>query len=464
MPEETLPAVRTPLAASGGAVTAIIPKDIDQMFRLANAMHISGLSPATLKSPEQVMIAIMAGAELGLPPFQAVQSFAVVNGRPCLFGDGLLAVVRANGFRVREWLEGEGDGMIARCECTRPDSGETTPGEFSVSDAKRASLWGKLGPWAQYPKRMLKMRARAFALRDSAADVLRGFQMREEVEDYHDAPPTAPETRQGSGLAARLGNQTEASTSGFNAAHVDKETATDPKPPGRRRKATAPEPVNDAAQSTEATTASQGAAETTHHDPETGEVLDAEFEDVKAEGEQGGAETTKSPASSDASPGSGDFPGDRPATEPGDQPGTEQEDEKRHMETSPNGTGSSSANDAPYTEMAEQIEGAAHWLGIKQVLKTFGKTEHWKTGGFRDAAMTTAWRRFKHLQDEGEEDTEVFSDYGLFQLWLECGAKSAAEIDAVWPTFYRGPYKTSGEPEQKRINELRTRRKEALKA
>ena len=43
---------------------------------------------------------------------------------------------------------------------------------------------GKQGPWTQYPKRMRQMRARAFALRDVFADILKGMPIAEELQDY----------------------------------------------------------------------------------------------------------------------------------------------------------------------------------------------------------------------------------------------------------------------------------------
>jgi len=214
----TRPEPKAQLVA-GGNVAAIIPRSLEETFRLAGAIATSGLAPNTLNTPEKVMVAIIAGAELGMPPFQSLQSFAVINGRPAIWGDGLIAVVRSHGFKVREWLEGEGDDMVAHCEVTRPDSGEVIPGEFSVADAKKAGLWGKSGPWQTSPKRMLKMRARGFACRDGAADVLRGFQLREEVEDYQPirevsgAPAAA-------GLAARLAAAAPAAE-GFTASQAE---------------------------------------------------------------------------------------------------------------------------------------------------------------------------------------------------------------------------------------------------
>jgi hypothetical protein len=212
-----LPAERKPQVVAGAPVAALVPQNLEEAFRLAGAIAASALAPRGLDKPEQIMVAIMAGAELGLAPFQSLQSFAVVNGRPTLWGDGLVAVVRARGVRIKEWIEGEGDAMVAHCEVTRPDTGETIPGEFSVADAKKASLWGKQGPWQQYPRRMLKARARAFALRDGCADMLRGIQVREEVEDYDPAPRPA-QAVETTGMRARLEGRQKAG--GFDAGHV----------------------------------------------------------------------------------------------------------------------------------------------------------------------------------------------------------------------------------------------------
>lgn len=170
--------------ATGGDVAAIVPQNIDEAFRLANAIFKSNMAPQSLKSAEQVMVAMIAGAELGMKPFQAVRHIAVVNNRPTLWGDGLIAVARSQGVRVKETVEGEDLNAVATCTVTRPDTGEEITRTFSASDAKKAGLWGKAGPWQQYPKRMLQMRARAFALRDGAADILNGFQVAEEVQDY----------------------------------------------------------------------------------------------------------------------------------------------------------------------------------------------------------------------------------------------------------------------------------------
>lgn len=233
---DQLPATTQPQRASvtaGGNVGALIPQDIEQAFRIAQALAHSGMTPNGFKTPETCFVAIMAGAELGLPPFQSLQSFAIINNRPTLWGDALVAVIRTNGFKMREWLEGEGDDMEAFCEVTRPDNGDVAEASFSVADAKTAGLWKKGGPWTTNPKRMLKMRARAFAIRDGAADVLRGFQIREEVEDYDTAALPVEERRAGTGLLAKLEATNALATEGFGVRDIEEEVTPEPEKPKR---------------------------------------------------------------------------------------------------------------------------------------------------------------------------------------------------------------------------------------
>jgi hypothetical protein len=181
---------------SGGTVKAIVPQDFDGAWRIATAVVKAGMAPKGLDTPEKAMVAIMHGMEVGLTPMAALQSIAVVNGRPTIWGDGALGLVQGSGLMEshKEWFEGAGDNRKALCTVKRKGDPEIKLGEFSVADAKKAGLWGKAGPWSQYPDRMLKMRARGFALRDGFSDVLRGLGIAEEVQDtpMRDVTPPQP--------------------------------------------------------------------------------------------------------------------------------------------------------------------------------------------------------------------------------------------------------------------------------
>lgn len=196
-----------PVLQAGGIISGIVPQNLDEAFRLSSAIHQAGMSPYGLDTPQKVMIAMLAGLELGMPPMQGVQSIAVINNRPCMWGDGLIGVVRTSKacLYVKEWTEGEGESRVAYCETKRRGEDEPVVRSFSVDDAKRAGLWqtsarvtkkrkdggtyetANDSPWFKYPQRMLQMRARAWCLRDVYPDVLKGMQAREEVEDHPEA-------------------------------------------------------------------------------------------------------------------------------------------------------------------------------------------------------------------------------------------------------------------------------------
>lgn len=189
-------APRLPSLQSGGQVRAIVPQDFDGAWRIANAVAKAGMAPKGLETPEKAMVAIMHGMEVGMTPMAALQSIAVVNGRPTIWGDGAIGLVRSSGKLewIKETITGVDDSMVATCEVKRKGDPEPVKATFSVADAKKAGLWGKQGPWQQYPKRMLAMRARAFVLRDTFADILRGLGIAEEVGDYQPMRDVTPST------------------------------------------------------------------------------------------------------------------------------------------------------------------------------------------------------------------------------------------------------------------------------
>lgn len=227
-----------------GNVTAIIPQSIEEVFRVAKGVVLSGLAPDALVAKKSadaavaaIAIAIMSGAELGLKPMVALRSFTVINGRPALYGDGLINVIRQSG-RAERVATGHTKGdvrLLERagrlpnpmdypeedraeikaqnlitfasmpadekecgwCDASRSDTGESKVVVFTVTDAKRAGLWSETAkvtkqgrdgpytkdndsPWFRYPQRMLAWRAAGWCLRELFGDVLGGI--RDEFE------------------------------------------------------------------------------------------------------------------------------------------------------------------------------------------------------------------------------------------------------------------------------------------
>lgn len=177
---------------------SFIPQNYDQAFAFADMIAKSAFAPKEMKGkPGEVFIAMQMGAELGLQPMQALQNIAVINGRPSVWGDAAMALVRSH--PECESIEESFDEATMTAKCSVKRKGHMIEMRtFSQEDAQQAKLWGKQGPWTQYPKRMLQMRARGFAIRDVFADALRGLSFAEEAQDIPAEKDITPvqETRQ----------------------------------------------------------------------------------------------------------------------------------------------------------------------------------------------------------------------------------------------------------------------------
>ena len=164
--------------------TLLTPSNLKEAMEYATIIANSAMVPRTYQGKAaDILVAVQMGAELGLKPIQALQNIAVINGKPSVYGDALLALVQAHSSfeDIKEWYDEKTN--TAFCRVKRRNQTEHTV-SFSAEDAKKAGLWGKSGPWTQYPKRMMQMRARGFALRDKFADALGGLITVEEAQDY----------------------------------------------------------------------------------------------------------------------------------------------------------------------------------------------------------------------------------------------------------------------------------------
>jgi hypothetical protein len=136
--------------------------------------------------PNNCIIAMQMGMELGFPPLQAVQNISVINGRPSVWGDLIPAIVLAQpdceDFKEDKPQGEEPEKWSATCTIIRRGKSPFVQ-TFTWQDAKRAGLTSKDGPWKQYPKRQLQMRARGFCARDAYPDRLKGLITAEEAYD-----------------------------------------------------------------------------------------------------------------------------------------------------------------------------------------------------------------------------------------------------------------------------------------
>lgn len=181
------------------------PKNIDEAYRVAEAMYKGGAFPKWVRSPIQALAVSQYCRSLGLDPMVGIQHTCEVNGRLALYGEGPLAAVRGSG--KLEWIEErfldaqykeicaanknlDAELFAAICIVKRVGSRKHVERFFTLEDEKTA-MKGLPNVWKGYKRIMYKRKARAEALKDEFGDVLGGATIAE--YDFSTAPDTNPE-------------------------------------------------------------------------------------------------------------------------------------------------------------------------------------------------------------------------------------------------------------------------------
>ncbi len=171
---------------------SLFSKDLSPHYmQLAGKLASSELVPKSFRGkPQDLFICWAMGYQVGLTPEQSMQCIAVINGKPAMWGDDMLALCMAHkdfDDIIEEPIMDKNHAVMGYT-CTVKRKGRADKiNIFTLEMAKKAGLLAKGGVWIQYTDRMLKLRARGFCLRDAFPDALKGIKPREEVEDYIDA-------------------------------------------------------------------------------------------------------------------------------------------------------------------------------------------------------------------------------------------------------------------------------------
>ena len=155
------------------------PRNIGEAQTLAISFAKSGFLTG-ISTPEQALLIMATGHELGIPATAALRSIHVISGKPVLSADLMVALVKRSGvceyFRVISSTDEKAEYATKR----RGDP--EVRQSFSIADAKRAGIGGG-GNWSKYPRVMLRHRAAAELARLVYPDVIIGVYAEEELAD-----------------------------------------------------------------------------------------------------------------------------------------------------------------------------------------------------------------------------------------------------------------------------------------
>lgn len=182
------PSVALVPRASGPALDAYTPRDFGEAMTMARTFAASKILGA-YGTPEQVMLVMATGAELGIPPTAALRGLYVVEGRIFMSSDLMVALCIRSPHCERFDLTEQSDTAAAYTVKRKGDREQTF--RFSIEDAKRAQLGGEDGKggmkassnWMKYPGTMCRHRAAAIAARAIFPDVIMGLYEKGEQEE-----------------------------------------------------------------------------------------------------------------------------------------------------------------------------------------------------------------------------------------------------------------------------------------
>lgn len=160
-------------AGEGAPALSMTLADMTQLSRAVAASKLFGM-----QSPEQALVLMALCQSEGKNPIQAVRQYHIINGKPAMRADAMLAEFQARGGKV-SW--GERTNASVSGTFSHPAGGEITV-TWTLKDAQEAGLTGN-PTWKKFPRQMLTARVISEAIRTILPGVVAGIYTPEEIQD-----------------------------------------------------------------------------------------------------------------------------------------------------------------------------------------------------------------------------------------------------------------------------------------
>jgi hypothetical protein len=147
------------------------PAEWTMLKEQASIVLKSGFLPKDINTPEKAIAIALKGRELGIPPMHAFAHINIINGKPAISAELMLALIFKNcSGAVINYLE----SSTSRCEIeTKRPGSKPMRFSFSIEEAGQAGLLNK-GPWRMYPAAMLRARTVSIVARAVYPDAIMG--------------------------------------------------------------------------------------------------------------------------------------------------------------------------------------------------------------------------------------------------------------------------------------------------
>lgn len=190
---------------------------VSEIERMAGAVAKSGLFG--IRTHEQAVALMLIAQAEGLHPAIAARDYHVINGRPTLKADAMLARFQQAGGSVK-WGKLTDESVTGTFSHAQGGSAEIT---WTIDMAQRAGLLSN-PTWKKYPRQMLRARVISEGIRTVFPGVTVGVYTPEEMEDIAAEqkgkpapPPSAPEEPKNMGPANVIDDDQQAQVAELDA-------------------------------------------------------------------------------------------------------------------------------------------------------------------------------------------------------------------------------------------------------
>ena len=163
---------------------------VEDVQKLAQNVARGGLFQAFKNSDHAMTLMMLCQAE-GIHPIMALRRYDIIQGRPALKSDAMLADFQARGGKVG-WDVMSDTEVKATFEA--PGLTKPVTVSWTIGQAQKAGIAGK-DNWKNYPRAMLRSRVVSEGIRASMPGIVAGVYTPEEVQDFlpisAQAQPTA---------------------------------------------------------------------------------------------------------------------------------------------------------------------------------------------------------------------------------------------------------------------------------
>jgi hypothetical protein len=168
------------LAATQGSFN---PGTVADAWKLAKMLSQSGLVPTALRNkPEDVLVVLMTGREMAIPPMTALRTLHVIEGRVQMSAEMMVARCKARPDVCLYFTLVETDEQKATYETQRAGAPTPTRYTYSTKDATAANLISK-PTWKMNLRAMLRARASSGLARIEYPDLVAGIIIEDESDD-----------------------------------------------------------------------------------------------------------------------------------------------------------------------------------------------------------------------------------------------------------------------------------------